>query len=369
MKNSFGNSVSVTLFGESHGEAIGAVIDGIAPGIKIDTDYINEKLLKRRPSGAISTARRETDDFKIISGVYNNRTTGSPIAIIIPNENTRSGDYKNLGDTPRPGHADYSAELKYHGFQDYRGGGHFSGRITAALVAAGAILSLALEAKGIKIATHISRLHGISDRSFSDYERDIEQLNSSLFPVLSSEAEEKMKAEITKAKAMGDSVGGVLESVILGVPGGVGEPWFDSVESIISHILFSIGGIKGVEFGAGFSLADKYGSEANDPFYIEGGVVKTKTNNNGGINGGITNGMPITVRCAVKPTSSIYKEQESVSLSKMENKVLAVEGRHDPAIIHRARAVVDAALAIAISDALSMRFGTDYLYSGEDTKI
>ena len=369
MKNTFGNSISLTLFGESHGEAIGAVIDGIAPGIKIDTDYINEKLTQRRPIGAISTKRSEKDEFKILSGVYNMRTTGAPIAAIIPNKNTKSSDYEKLHDIPRPSHADYSAELKYHGFQDFRGGGHFSGRITAALVLAGAILSSALEAKGIKIATHISSLHGISDREFSNYDDDIAKLNKSLFPVLSEDAEEKMKAEITIAKANGDSVGGILESVIIGVPGGVGEPWFDSIESMISHILFSIGGIKGVEFGAGFSLADKLGSEANDPIYVADGKIKTKTNNNGGINGGITNGMPITVRCAVKPTPSIYKEQESVSLSKMENTHLNIEGRHDPAIIHRVRAVVDAALAIAISDALCTRFGTDYLYFDEGKEI
>lgn len=361
MKNTFGNALTVTLFGESHGEAIGAVIDGIAPGIKIDKTYIDEKLALRSPSGNLSTARKEPDNYSLVSGVYNGYTTGTPITVIIPNENTVSKDYAALKDTPRPGHADYTAECKYHGFQDYRGGGHFSGRITAALVAVGAILSPALFSKGIKIGTHILKLHGISDRNFDNIDSDIDMLSKKQFPVLSKTAEKEMKNEIEKARAEGDSVGGILESVISGVPEGVGEPWFDSVESIISHILFSIGGIKGIEFGKGFELANMLGSEANDPLTVENGKIATKTNNNGGINGGITNGMPITVRCAVKPTPSIYKEQNTVSLKENKDTKIKIEGRHDPAIIHRARAVVDAALAIAVADMLTVKFGTDYL--------
>ena len=361
MKNTYGQALTVTLFGESHGEAIGAVIDGISPGIKIDTAYIDEKLALRRPSGKISTARVEKDNYMFASGIFNGYTTGTPIAIIIPNEDTKSKDYSKLKDMPRPSHADYTAECKYHGFQDYRGGGHFSGRITAALVAAGAVISQALEAVGIKIGTHISKLHGISDRAFTDPNSDIELLSKKTFPVLSDDAESKMREEIEKTHADGDSVGGVLESVISGVPAGVGEPWFDSAESMISHILFSLGGIKGVEFGDGFALADMLGSEANDPITVKDGKIITKTNRNGGINGGITNGMPIIVRCAVKPTPSIYKEQDTVNLSDMKDAKLKIEGRHDPAIIHRARAVVDAALAIAVADMLTVRFGTDYL--------
>ncbi len=361
MKNTYGNSLTVTLFGESHGSAIGAVIDGLAPGIKVNTEYIDEKLALRRPSGRISTARVEKDNYTIASGVFNGYTTGTPIAIIIPNENTNSKDYSKQKDLVRPGHADYTAECKYHGFQDYRGGGHFSGRITAALVAAGAIISSALENKGIRIGTHISRLHGINDRSFENLEADINTLAITPFPVLSQDTAEKMKLEIESCAKIGDSVGGVLESAIIGVPAGVGEPWFDSMESAISHILFSIGAVKGVEFGDGFAFADMLGSEANDPFYIENGKVATKTNRNGGINGGITNGMPIIVRCAVKPTPSIYKEQDTVSLSKLTEEKLLIEGRHDPAIIHRARAVVDAALAIAVADMLTTRYGADFL--------
>lgn len=361
MKNTFGLSITVTLFGESHGEAIGAVLDGLAPGIKIDKDYIEKKLSQRRPSGKISTARVEADSYQIVSGVFNGYTTGTPLAIIIKNENTNSKSYEKLQSTPRPGHADYSARCKYHGFQDFRGGGHFSGRITAALVAVGAILASALAHKGIYIGTHILKLHGVKDRSFINFEEDIALLSESSFPALTDEAKEKMTEQITNAAKNGDSVGGVLESVIIGLDAGIGEPYFDSMESIISHMLFSIGGIKGIEFGSGFDMADMLGSEANDAFEMHNGKVVTKTNHNGGINGGITNGMPILIRSAVKPTPSIFKEQDSVNLKTFENEKLTIEGRHDPAIIHRVRSVVDAALAIAVADMLSVRYGTDYL--------
>lgn len=361
MKNTFGSALTVTLFGESHGEEIGAVIDGLAPGIKIDTDYIDKKLTQRRPSGSISTARAEDDEYRIISGYFNGYTTGTPLTVIIPNKKQNSGDYADLRNLPRPSHADYTAECKYHGFQDYRGGGHFSGRVTAALVAAGAVISQALERTGIRIGTHIAALHGICDRPFENYAEDISFLGNAEFPVLSGDAAEKMKNEIEAARSMGDSVGGILESAVIGVPAGVGEPYFDSVESTAAHMLFSVGGIKGVEFGLGFALADMLGSEANDPFTVKDGSIITASNNSGGINGGITNGMPITVRSAVRPTPSIYREQGTVSLSEMKDTRLCISGRHDPAIIHRARAVVDAALAIAVSDMLTVRYGTDFL--------
>ncbi len=365
MKNTFGSAISVTLFGESHGECIGAVVDGLAPGIKLDNEYIDKKLTQRRPSGDISTARVEKDNYRIVSGIFEGFTTGTPLTVIIENENTQSKSYEKLKTVPRPSHADYSAYAKYHGFEDYRGGGHFSGRITAALVAVGAILGKALSDKGIYIGTHISRLHGVSDRSFEDYKADIKALSEKAFPVLCDTSGEQMKSEIATAKAMGDSVGGILESAIIGIPAGVGEPWFDSLEGVISHILFSIGGIKGIEFGAGFSFADMLGSEANDPFEIKDGSVVTKLNHNGGINGGITNGMPIILRSAVKPTPSIFIEQDSVNLETLQNEKLIINGRHDPAIIHRVRSVVDAALAIAIADMLTVRFGTDYLKTDE----
>ena len=361
MKNTYGQSVSVTVFGESHGPEIGAVIDGIAPGIKVNIEYIKNCLELRRPFGKISTARCEADDFRIVSGVFNGYTTGTPVTILIPNADVRSKDYSSLLDTPRPSHADYTAACKYHGYQDYRGGGHFSGRITAALVAAGALIRAALlENKGIKIATHISRLHGISDRAIES-DGDIDTLQTKRFAVLDEVAEKKMIGCIEAATEDGDSVGGVLETVITGMPAGVGEPFFDSMESALSHILFSIPGIKGVEFGAGFKIADMLGSEANDDFAVKDDRIYTTTNNSGGINGGITNGMPILFRCAVRPTPSIRKEQETVNISEMKEERLTVEGRHDPAIIHRARAVVDAAAAIAVADMLAVRYGTDYL--------
>ena len=361
MKNSFGNSITVALFGESHGEYIGAVLDGLAPGIEIDHEYIKAKLCLRRPAGTISTARVEADEYSIVSGIFNGYTTGAPLCLLIPNQKQRSGDYGEGLDIPRPSHADYAAECKYHGYEDHRGGGHFSGRITAALVAAGAIIGSALENKGIKIGSHITELHGAFDRSFDDIEKDIDLLANKQFPTLTNEAEERIKKEIEKARSLGDSVGGILESAIIGVPAGVGEPWFDSMESMLSHALFSIPAVKGVEFGLGFAFADVYGSEANDAFTVTDGKVTTLTNNNGGINGGITNGMPIIFRTVIKPTPSIFKEQASVSLSRMENTTLKLEGRHDPAIIHRARAVVDAVAAIVIADALTVRYGTDYL--------
>ena len=361
MKNSFGNNINITLFGESHGECIGAVLDGLAPGIKIDHGYIKEKLDLRRPKGKISTARVEGDEYSIVSGVYNGYTTGTPLCLIIPNSNKKSSDYGDSMDIPRPGHADYTAEVKYHGYEDHRGGGHFSGRITAALVAAGAILQRALEAKGIKVGSHITELHGAFDRGFENYLDDIDLLAKKHFPTLTGEAEERMVKEIEKAAYLGDSVGGILESAIIGLPAGVGEPWFDSMESMLSHALFSIPGVKGVEFGLGFAFADVYGSEGNDAFVISENAIRTETNNNGGINGCISNGMPIVFRTVIKPTPSIFKEQRSVSLSKMDNASLKLEGRHDPAIIHRARVVVDAVAAIVIADMLSGRYGTDYL--------
>ena len=350
MSNVFGKNISVTIFGESHGPLIGATVGGIEPGIKINKEYISEKLSKRRPFGKISTARREADEFRIVSGEFNGYTTGAPLTIIIENSDTKSRDYSEFLDTPRPSHADFTANVKYRGFQDYRGGGHFSGRITAPLVAVGAILQCYLEEKGIYIGTHIKSLKGIYDREFSDYSADIKLLSRKLFPTLSEKSEKEMLEFIEKTAEMGDSVGGVLESAVIGVPAGLGEPFFDSVESEISHILFSIPAVKGVSFGRGFGFSELLGSEANDAFETDGAAVYTKTNNNGGILGGISTGMPIIVNTAIKPTPSIFKEQESVSLSTLENKKLTIKGRHDPAIIHRARAVVDAALAIAIYD-------------------
>ena len=361
MKNSFGNSVAVTLFGESHGAQIGIVIDGLAPGISVDHDFISSQLSLRRPHGSISTSRCEADEYSIVSGVFDGKTTGTPVCILIPNCDTKSKDYASTRSLARPGHADYTANCKYHGFEDYRGGGHFSGRITAPIVAAGAIAIGALAQKGIRIGTHIKKCAGISDRSFDNITDDISALSTMDFAVLDSDASKRMNHAILAAAGDGDSVGGILETAITGVDAGVGEPWFDSVESQLAHILFSIPGIKGVEFGLGFDFADKKGSEANDSFCIKNGKIVTATNNNGGINGGITNGMPIIFSCAVKPTPSIYKTQNTVDFINGVDAQLSLSGRHDPAIIHRARVVVDSVSALVLCDMLAMRCGTDWL--------
>ena len=358
MKNTFGNQLTITLFGESHGDTIGAVLDGISPGITIDHEAIAKKLTLRRPYGKISTARVERDAYSIVSGVFNGKTTGAPLTVLIPNENTRSTDY---AEHPlRPSHADFTAMMKYHGYEDYRGGGHFSGRLTAPLVVIGAILAKALEDKGILIGTHIKRLAGIDDLAFSALDRELSLLNEKRFAVLSDEIGEKMMQAIEKAASEGDSVGGILETAVVGIPAGLGEPFFDSVESLLSHALFSIGGVKGVAFGDGFALADQKGSEANDAFTVQDGKIVTVTNHNGGINGGISNGMPIVFTTAVKPTPSIFKNQQSVAVDTMTPYTLSLKGRHDPAIVHRVRAVVDAMTAIVLADLLTVAYGRDY---------
>jgi chorismate synthase len=271
-----------------------------------------------------------------------------------------SDDYAFYG-TERPGHADYAAYAKYHSFEDPRGGGHFSGRITAALVAAGAVALSALKKKGIFVGTHLSRCGGIDDRAFGDLSADLEALSSKPFPVLDEGAAQSMKSAIETARKEGDSVGGVLETAVIGLPAGVGEPWFDTVESVLSHGLFSIPAIKGVEFGDGFALADQKGSVANDPFRMEGDTVVTSKNSNGGINGGITNGMPLLFRCAVKPTPSIFKKQGTVDFVAGKDVDFTLSGRHDPCIAHRARVVVDSVTALVLCDLLALRYGTDWL--------
>lgn len=361
MRNTFGSHVTVTLFGESHGASVGAVIDGLAPGIPVDEEFIRHQLTLRRPVGKLSTPRQESDLFVLESGVYNGKTTGSPILIHIPNGDTKSGDYAPFAATPRPGHADYTAKMKYHGFADPRGGGHFSGRLTAAIVAAAAIAIPALKQKGIRIATHIARVADVADRPFGDLTADMDKLNGTAFAVLDDTAAEAMKAAILAAANDGDSVGGVLETVITGLPVGVGEPWFDTLESVLAHALFSIPAVKGVEFGDGFALTEMRGSEANDCFVKDDDAVATATNHNGGINGGISNGMPLVIRCAVKPTPTIHKAQQTLSLDTGEMTDLVAGGRHDPCIVHRARVVADSMVALTLCDALSIKYGTDWL--------
>lgn len=361
MKNTFGQSISLTLFGESHGKTIGVVLDGLAPGIPVDGDFIASRLTLRRPAGRIATARKEADAFSVVSGVKDGFTTGTPLTILIENSDTRSKNYEATRSLARPGHADYTAFCKYHGFEDYRGGGHFSGRLTAPLVAAGAILQTALAAKGITVGSHVKSCAGICDRDFGDLSADLALLNTKEFAVLDEEAGDAMKEAILAAAREGDSVGGILETALTGMPAGVGEPWFDSFEGLLAHALFSIPAVKGVEFGEGFGLAALRGSEANDPFRMEEGQIVTATNKNGGINGGIANGMPVLFRTAVKPTPSIYREQDTVDFFKKEEKKLTIEGRHDPAIVHRARVVVDSVTALVAADLLALRYGTDWL--------
>ena len=359
MKSVIGKNITLALYGESHGTAIGVVVDGLPAGIKVNTDFIAHQLDMRKPKGKISTQRRETDEFSITSGVFNGYTCGTPVHIMMENKTQRSSDYQpNL---PRPSHADYTAHIKYNGFEDYRGGGHFSGRLTAPVVAAGAIAIDVLKNKGITIGTHIKKCQHIVDREFENYAEDIALCNSKYFATLDEQAGVQMQQHIEKNGAECDSVGGILETCVLGMPAGVGEPFFNSIESVLSHYMFSIGGVKGIEFGKGFAFADCLGSEVNDAFEMCGDKVVTKTNSNGGINGGITNGMPLIFRLAVKPTPSIFRQQDTVDLDTMENAKLTLTGRHDPAIFHRARVVADSLTALALMDMLVQHFGERWL--------
>lgn len=361
MKNTLGDNVKFTLFGESHGSIIGGVLDGISAGIKVDEEFIKSQLDKRRPQSTIETSRIEHDNFNIVSGVFKGYTTGEPICILIENTNKISKDYESLKDTPRPSHADYVAFEKYCGYNDYRGGGHFSGRMTAVIVALGAILIKALEQKSIYIGSHIKKCGNTLDKDFSiDCLEEVKSLKEKSFKVL-DKIENQIILEIEKVKANNDSIGGIIQTAIVGLPTGLGNPWFSSVEGKISNALFSIGGIKGVEFGAGFNFSNMTGSSANDALYFEKNIVKTKLNNNGGINGGITNGMPIVFNSVVKPTPSISKEQETINLETKENVKIKINGRHDPAIIRRIAIVIDSITAMVICDLLATRYGEDFL--------
>ena len=333
MRNTFGNVLTVTLFGESHGPVIGAVLDGLPAGLPVDGAFIRADLARRAPADSTATARHEKDEIQLAGGVFNDRTTGAPVCIVLANEDVHSGGYSAA--QARPGHADYTAFCKYGGFADYRGGGHLSGRLTAALVAAGALVKAVLLKKGIRFQARVTELGG------------------------SARAEEFTEL-LQSAKSRGDSLGGVVSLEITGVPAGVGEPWFDSVESMLSHAFFAIPAVKGVEFGTGFELAALSGSEANDALYVENGSVLTRTNHNGGINGGITNGMPVTARIAFKPTPSIAKVQESVDLLRQENVSLQIRGRHDTAVAVRAPVIVEDLAALVLADLLLQNFGPEW---------
>lgn len=361
MKNSIGTSVILTLAGESHGPEITAILDGMAPGIPVSEDMIAGHLALRRPAGPTDTARREPDEFRVTSGVYNGFTTGGPITIVIPNRDVRSADYAALADLPRPSHADYTARMKYGGFEDSRGGGHFSGRITAGIVAAGAIALGALKVKGIHVGTHILECAGVQDVPFDPNPREqIDRMNLLAFPVI-SDVRSKMEDAILAASGESDSVGGIVQTAICGLPAGVGEPRWGSLDGVLAGAVMSIGGIKGIEFGSGFGLARMKGSEANDALCATPEGVRTLTNHSGGINGGISNGMPVVFNAVVKPTPSIAREQKTVSMVSWKDASVCVKGRHDPAIVRRVCIVVTSIVAIVLCDMLALRYGTDYL--------
>lgn len=362
MSSIWGNKLKLSIFGESHGEAIGVVIDNLIPGIEMDMDYISKQMARRAPGKSqLATSRSESDCVKILSGVFNNITTGAPLCAIIYNEDKKSKDYSKLKDTMRPGHSDYPAFVKYKGFNDYRGGGHFSGRITAPLLFAGALAMNILEKyKGIYVASHIKSIYNIEDDKFlldDCTDHGFNFLRGMEFPVLSEEKGEQMKAAILKAKENKDSVGGTVETIMTNIPTGYGEPFFDSVESRMSHMIFSIPAVKGIEFGAGFDITKMYGSSSNDRYFLRDEKISAKTNNNGGILGGITNGMPIVFRTAIKPTPSISMPQETVNVDSMEDTIFQVQGRHDPCIVPRALPVIEGAAALVILDLIMEKDG------------
>lgn len=362
MKNTFGQSISLTVFGESHGAGVGVVLDGLCSGLAVNDASIKTALSRRAPSTSTDTARRERDAYQILSGVFNGKTTGTPICIFIPNENTDSKAYEY--GIARPSHADYAAFCKYSGYEDYRGGGHFSGRVTAGIVATGAILKDALKGLGISIGTHILECANVRDNEFNDIQNEVLSLDCAKFPVLNEDKAKEMIACVEQAKANLDSVGGITQTAIVGLPAGVGEPMFDSVEGMLSHAMFAIGAVKGIEFGKGFELGKMLGSDANDAFVIEDGKVKTSTNNNGGINGGITNGMPVLFNLAIKPTPSIAKKQNTVDFINGKQTEIEIVGRHDPAIVRRICPVVDSVSALVVCDLLAQRYGTDVFKKG-----
>lgn len=357
MSSVIGDNIKVSLFGESHGSVVGATIHGLESGIKIDYEFIKHQMNLRKANDNLSTARVEEDEVKFISGVFNDFTTGAPLTVVIENKNVNSKDYPKMF---RPSHADYTQELKYKGYQDYRGGGHFSGRLTAPLVALGSIAISILKNKNIKIGSHIKNIHNILDDNinFNDLDNYFNYVNNEIFPVLNLNKKEEMIKEIEAIKEDLDSVGGIIETVI-SLPSSIGEPFFDSLESKISQYLFSVPGLKGIEFGLGFDFAKYRGKEVNDEL-VNDGEVRTLTNNNGGINGGISNSMPIVFRCVLKPTPSILKEQRSID-ENFNNTILEIKGRHDPCIVRRARVVIDSLVALCLLDLISINEGKKWM--------
>lgn len=368
MSSIFGEKLKISVFGESHGPAVGVVVDGLPSGIELDFEMIAKEMGRRRPSiGNYSTKRQETDQVEIQSGLYHGRTTGTPLCAMIRNLDAHSVDYGNIERLVRPGHADYSGHVRYKGFNDVRGGGHFSGRLTAPVVFAGAVAQHILDKFNITIGSHIDSIYDMRDLGFDKVNITQEQLQALRemdIPVNDRSCREAYLEIIEGARKSLNSVGGVIETAIIGLPAGIGSPMFNNVEARLSSMLFSIPAVKGVEFGEGFAITNLYGSEANDSFYTDGRKILTKTNNNGGINGGITNGMPVVFRVAVKPTSSISIDQETVDIKSMENTILKVKGRHDTCITVRAVPVIEAASAIVLCDLLISHYGIDQLCEG-----
>lgn len=351
MSSTYSNMLKLSIFGQSHGAAIGMTLDGIPAGLEINMEELSQFMARRAPGGnAWSTSRKEPDAPEFLSGVVEGVTCGAPVAAIIRNTNTRSGDYSNLRDCPRPGHADYPAQIRYEGHQDVAGGGHFSGRLTAPICIAGGLCKQWLAKEGIQIAAHLSSVAGVQDTPFDPVSPDFSSISPD-FPVISEESGEKMRNAIAEAKSAGDSVGGVIECAVTGLPVGMGDPMFGGMEGRIAQLIYGVPAVKGVEFGAGFAVAAMRGSENNDDYTVEGGKIRTLTNNAGGILGGLTTGMPLIFRAAIKPTPSIAQPQQSVSISQNQTQALQIQGRHDPCIAPRAVPVIEAAAAIAIYDA------------------
>ena len=359
MSGMWGNKLKVSIFGESHGAGIGITIDGLPSGIEIDMEEVLKEMARRAPGKSkLSTARKEGDQPEILSGFFEGKTTGTPLCAVIRNSDQHSKDYGKLKDLMRPGHADYPGFIRYNGFNDYRGGGHFSGRITAPLVFAGAVCKQILNIKGINVGAHVKSIGTIYDKSFDEVELTKELLDNlkiNELPLLCSEKEEMMRNAILEARSDCDSVGGTIECTVIGIDAGVGNPFFDSVESTLAHLMFSVPAVKGIEFGKGFEMSELRGSQCNDEYYYDGDKVKTYTNNNGGITGGITNGMPILFKVGIKPTPSIAKKQRTIDIEEKKESELIIEGRHDPCIVQRAVPVIEAVTAIGLLDLIKGR--------------
>lgn len=351
MSSTTGNKLKISIFGESHGEAVGVVIEGLPAGFEIDFSELERFMKRRAPGGKLATPRKEADEPKFLSGLLDGVTTGFPLCAIIENTNTRSGDYK-FKETPRPAHADYTAAIKFGGYADMRGGGHFSARLTAPICIAGGIAKQLLEQKGIFIGAHLKSVGDICDVSFPLYPEKwlFDDVAKKELAVIDTQTLENMISLIEAVRADGDSIGGTVECAVIGLPAGLGEPMFDGIENRLAKNIFGIPAVKGIEFGSGFEGTKLLGSQNNDKFCVTDGKITTKTNNSGGIQGGITNGMPIVFRAALKPTPSIARPQQTVNISTLEETTLEIKGRHDPCVAVRAVPVIEAVTALTLLD-------------------